>query len=416
MSKLNRREFEELLVEWKQNFINEENEPTAIAVLGAPASGKSFNMKKLKTVVDDIKSFKTTLSSGVVVTVDKIRAEVQAMDPVEQLKGFVHAFYYLKDISKKEPNEFGKWFSDIKTLWQDKLNSLITDISISVNDEEILFDNISAIDSIDRLKDIDAKSVIAQLHPYHDYKRITRYFQNKKVVDAAANSVGIAYDESGDEPQKIINQLDKLHDKNYITDAFLIHPENVATNLIMNFYRVLTGGDGGRDSSSAIIDAYNQIEQNRDVYSDNAEESYEIDAHNFNKIIPALKHANIEDDKERGDKPIDVFVRVKTMAPLTAYNEFSSMIKNEKDKVVFNALLKYAYLFFDNMPDDAKSELSSITNSMSKSEALDILKAAEVGGEYKFAVGGINQELIKNAETVLTEVYDIFDKHIKLLQ
>ena len=75
-----RRKNTKLIVENWRKFLNEENEPTAIAVLGAPASGKSYNMGQLRDTIKDIESFSATLSSGVEVTVDKIRKQVQAMD------------------------------------------------------------------------------------------------------------------------------------------------------------------------------------------------------------------------------------------------------------------------------------------------------------------------------------------------
>ena len=91
-----KRKNTKLIVENWRSFLNEEGEPTAVAVLGAPAGGKSYTMNKLKQVVDDVSSFKATMENGEELTVDKIRGEIQAMDAKEQMIGFVHAFYYLK--------------------------------------------------------------------------------------------------------------------------------------------------------------------------------------------------------------------------------------------------------------------------------------------------------------------------------
>jgi len=406
-----------LIVENWRKFLNEEGEPTAVAVLGAPAGGKSYTMNKLKQVVDDVSSFKATMENGEELTVDKVRGEIQAMDPKEQMIGFVHAFYYLKDISQKDEAEFGKWFRDIKSLWDEKLNKLIPDIEISVSDEDLLFNGNSSINSLALLDNIDCDKIIKDLHPYHDYKRITRYFQSKKADDAITRYMGVRYDESGDEPNKIVKQLDKLHNKDYITDTFLIHPENVATNIIQNFFRVVTGGDGGRDSSAAIIDAYNQIENNKQVYSSNAEESYEIESSELDQVKEPLRNANVDDDEERGDKPIDVFVRIKGMKPQQAYNIFKEKVEEKKGKEavpVFNALLKYAYLYFKDMPSDAKSALESITRDTSESEALEVLRSAADAGDYVFAHGGVTPELVKSAESVMTEAFSVFNKYLRL--
>lgn len=406
-----------LIVENWRNFLKEEGAPTAVAVLGAPAGGKSYTMGQLKQVVDDVTSFKATMESGEELTVDKIRAEIQAMDAKDQMIGFVHAFYYLKEKAQKDSAEFGKWFRDIKNLWDDKLDSLIPDIEITVTDEDLFFNGNSSINSLSLFNDINCEKIIEDLHPYYDYKRITRYFQSKKADDAVTKYMGIRYDESGDEPNKIIKKLDKLHDKDYITDTFLIHAENVATNIIQNFFRVVTGGDGGRDSSSAIIDAYNQIENNKQIYIDNAEEAYEIESNELEQIKEPLKKANIEDDDERDDKPIDVFVRIKGMKPQQAYKVFKGLVEKQKGKEavpVFNALIKYAYLYFKNMPPEAKSALESITKDMSESKALEILRTAADTGNYIYAHGGITPELVKNAESVMSEAFSAFNKYLKL--
>lgn len=406
-----------LIVENWRKFLNEEGNPTAVAVLGAPAGGKSYTMGRLKQVVDDVSSFSTTMENGETLTVDKVRGEIHAMDPKEQMIGFVHAFYYLKEISQKDEVEFGKWFKDIKKMWSDKLSSLISEIEITVTNEDLLFNGNSSVDSLSLFDSIDCGKIIKELHPYHDYKRITRYFQSKKADDAITKYMGVKYDESGDEPNKIIKQLDKLHNKDYITDTFLIHPENVATNIIQNFFRVVTGGDGGRDSSTAIIDAYRQIENNKQIYSDNAEETYEIESNELDQVREPLKNANVEDDKERGDKAIDVFVRIKGMKPPQAYNVFKDLVEKQKGKEavpIFNALLKYAYLYFKDMPSDAKSALENITRDISESEALEILRSAADGGNYIFAHGGVTPELVQNAEAVMSEAFSVFNKYLKL--
>ena len=52
-------------------------EPLALAILGAPAGGKSYTMDNIKNFVKD-KRVSDTLDKGVVLTVDKLRSEFQS--------------------------------------------------------------------------------------------------------------------------------------------------------------------------------------------------------------------------------------------------------------------------------------------------------------------------------------------------
>ena len=68
-----------LLENWKR-YLLKEQEPLALAVLGAPAGGKSYTMDKISSVVSDPRITKT-IASGVVLTVDKLREEFQSKSP-----------------------------------------------------------------------------------------------------------------------------------------------------------------------------------------------------------------------------------------------------------------------------------------------------------------------------------------------
>jgi hypothetical protein len=385
--------------------LNENDEPLALAILGAPAGGKSFQTKNIKQFVKDNR-ISDTLDKGVALTIDKLRSEFQSKNPLQQLVGFVRAFYYLRKRSLEDNVEYGKWFEDISALWKDKITKLAPALKITIDKYHIYFDGAPAWKNLKALRNTgySPEKLIKELDKYSDYKRVVRYFQNIQQTKAIKKLLNISYDESGDEPKKIINTMRQLHKKGYVTDVFLIHPENVASNLIQNYYRVVTGRDEGRDSSEAIVDAYNQIEKNKDLYSTNAEDDLQTTSKDLQKENPKIsdtvEKANVEDDPRRGDKPIDVFTEVETMKPIEAYNFFNKKL-NKEQQIIFRALLKYCIVGIKDLPENAKSVLSQITKSINNKQALNILKKTADSGKYAFQWGGITQKLVKKAETVL---------------
>jgi hypothetical protein len=193
--------------------------------------------------------------------------------------------------------------------------------------------------------------------------------------------------------------MDKLHDKGYVTDVFLIHPKNVASNLIQNYFRVVKGSDGGRDSSSSIIQAYNDIEKSKDVYAKNAEKVIDVSSKELDKAAALLQKATTQDDEKMGDKPIDVFVQVQPMTPEEAYKTFVGKLDDEQQQV-FKALLKYAIKTLQNVPEEAVSAINALVGDMNDSAALDVLKKAgsgELKGNYQHQHGGVDKKMIDKA-------------------
>jgi hypothetical protein len=375
------------------------SEPVGLAVLGAPAGGKSYAVKKLTDIANDSR-VERTLAKGVTLTVDKLRDEFLSKEPIEQLRGFANAFYLMKQKAAGNEKEFGKWYIDIAKLWSDKFSKIMPELNVTVEDGELLFDGKPALQNLSALDKLDSKGLIDKLDKYNDYKRVVRYFQDIKQEDAVQKKLDVSYDESGDEPTKIVGNMDKLHKQGYVTDVFLIHPENVASNLVQNFFRVVTGGDGGRDSSASIIGAYREIEKNKGIYQDNAEEVVKVKSQDIADASPALKRANVQDDKPRGDKPIDLFVEVQPMEPETAYKTFSDKL-NPEQKEIFKAFLKFAAYNLKDIPEDAKKKLEELTKDMKNSEALEVLKAAADSKKYVFKYGGVTPELVAKAEELL---------------
>ena len=389
--------------------IFEGGEPLALAVLGAPASGKSFTMSNITKSVKDAR-IADTISGGVNLTVDILRSEFQNKDSRTQLRAFAKAYYYMKAKAKEDASQYAGWFKDIIKLWQ-KLAQLIPALKITCDDKNLYFNGTLALNHLKTLNDLsfNADAVVQQLNSYQDYKRVVRYFQSAKQTKAIEKQFNVSYDESGDEPEKIVNTLNKLHKAGYVTDVFLIHPENVASNLIMNYFRVITGGDGGRDSSDAIVQAYLDIEKSKHLYQKNAEDDLKTTTKELQKpdLDPAIQDpiekANVPDDQSRGDKPIDVFTEVTTMQPLEAWKYFGGKLK-EKNKaypLVLQALLKYRMYSIANLPQNAKQSLAQITRSINNKQAVSILKQAADSKQFVFQNGGITPQLVAQAQAVL---------------
>lgn len=394
--------------------------PLGIAVLGAPASGKSYVTDLMKGFSD--KRINRAFVDGRNLTVDILRGQIQDKPPKEQLKYFVEAFTMLRDLSIDAPDTFSKWFNDMVKLWNGKLREEFQNIetpvavTVDVDSDFISLNNAgnkeASIETINQMSDEDATKIIDSLHYYKDYKRVVRYYQLAQQELAKSHQKDVTYDESGDEPAKIIQRFDKLHDSDgdgnieetdYVTDVILVHPANVATNIIQNANRVVTGGDGGRDSSAAILSAYRDLEAGKQKYIDSAEEEYfASSAEQFEKdpdIQSALTNANIGDDEDRGDKPIDVFVEVGTMEPEFAFKVFSKRMSEDQIRL-FRAFVLYHANKLD-LPPEAKEVLEKIAN-MGNTEALDILKQAVESGDYNYSdAAGIKDSSLSDYARIL---------------
>ena len=93
-----------LLAESLEEFrLLEQNEPLALAVLGAPAGGKSSSMGNIVSAVKDAR-IEDTVKSGVHLTVDVLRDELKSQKPREQLRGFANAFSSRPNVAINKPS------------------------------------------------------------------------------------------------------------------------------------------------------------------------------------------------------------------------------------------------------------------------------------------------------------------------
>lgn len=380
------------------------SDPIGIAVLGAPAGGKSFVTKKLDSAVEDARVSRA-MKSGQVLTVDTLRGEFMSKDPYNQMKGFVEAFYVMKQKAKEDPREYSKWFDDISKLWTGKFKEFLPSLDINIKEDDLYFGDKLAIEPKNTrlLKTAEIDDAIRKLDNYHDYKRVVRYFQTIKQEKSIIKSKDVTYDEVGDEPTKMIGNLKTLHKKGYVTDVVLIHPENVATNLIQNFYRVLCGNDGGRDSSASIVQAFKEIEDGKSTYRKNAEVVIKTTSKELDKTADAIKSANVPDDEKRGDKPIDVLAEIEPMKPAECYKVFSKKLTSEfkVPENLFKSVLRFAAFSVNGIPSDAKSTLIILSEPVNNKEAIKYIKDAANSGKYVFEFGGITKEFANRAEAIL---------------
>ena len=388
-------------------ILENEDEPLGLAVLGAPGGGKGY-AKKLITKITELVQISRASDPGIGMdlTVDILRGKILDLPATDQIELFFMAFYSIKELAEEDKAEFNKWFDDIKEVWKDKINSL-TDLKIEVIDDDLIINGKKDDEALKEIKDLseqDVKQIISKLDNYNDYKRIVRVYQQIKQKEAMGTKKDVIYDESGDEPEKIIKTMKNLHDKDYVTDVILVHHDEVSNNIMQNAYRMIVGADGGRDSCQAIVDSYRKIDNNLDKYKNKAEVSVTTTIKDLEQgageAPKELAAATSTDNKDRGDKPIDVFVRVKGYKPKEVYDRIVKELDDEQINV-FKAILKYQISADHfNIPDDIKKSLSTLIGDISNKEALNILIEANSGklkNTYIYKFGGVTDKMLSDA-------------------
>lgn len=382
-------------------------DPVALAILGAPAGGKSYNkelLAKLEELTQIAKAANPNFSEDL--TVDILRGRIQKLPEDQQIELFYWGFYTLRDLAKDD-QEYAKWYADIKKLWTGKMKDLLElkGIDAEIDDNEDLeLNGKVGEDAIKVIKSRDIEGTIAELDDYNDYKRVVRSYQLTMQKMATDNKKDIVYDESGDEPDKIIKNMRKMDKADYVTDVIMIHHKDVVNNLFQNASRMIQGSDGGRDSSDAIVQAYLDINKGMPKYKDAAEVAVSTSTEEIQKgkgpAISALSKANTADDDKMGDKPIDVFVRIYGDEPKEVLARIEKHLDADQFEV-FKALLQYQVQEPSiNVPQKTQ-ELAMNYFDMDNAKALDILTKAAETGKYKHPHGGVDDKLLQKAKKVL---------------
>lgn len=382
-------------------------DPVALSILGAPAGGNSYNkqlLAKLEELTQIAKAANPNFSEDL--TVDILRGKIQKLPEDKQIELFYWGFYTLRELAE-EDQEYVKWYADITKLWSGKLKDLLElkgiDAEINADDELELNGKIGE-DAVKLIQSRDLSGIIDDLDNYQDYKRVVRAYQITMQKLATEKKKDIVYDESGNEPEKIIKNMRKMDKADYVTDVIMVHHKDVINNLFQNAARMVIGSDGGRDSSGAIVQAYLDINNGMDKYKDAAEVAVDTSTAELQKgkgdAIAALSKANTEDDAERGDKPIDVFVRIYGDEPDVVLDKIAKQLDKEQYEV-FKAIVTYQVQDPSiNVPIKTKEETIKYVG-MDNEDALDILTKASTNEKYKHAHGGVDDKLLKKAKKVL---------------
>lgn len=392
------------------DFLLEKGEPVATAILGTPAGGKSYVKGILGDKFDRLTNIDNPKSTSDL-TKDQIRANVQKLSGLKQLMKFFRSYNLLKSLNKKDPKNFDWWFNNIKETWNG-IKEKEPNLNIEIKNDVLTINGKTEKEDVEKeFQKIDCDSLVAKFDKYKDYISICRTEQ----YDIQSNSINkkkdIAYDEPGADAEEMIATMKKLDNKDYITNVIMIHHQTVAVNLIQNAFRMVVGDDGGRDSSSSIINSYNKIDSKINIYKKNSEVSLEVDTDELKsgKGNKTINKANVQDDESRGNRPIDVFLRVKGKNAVDTFNMFLGNRKLDSDdkKIVFKSLIRYqAQTKLLNLDKEIRDILLNCVKDINNTKALDILKKANEGklkDKFKFPNGGISDKLVQDAEKVLTE-------------
>jgi hypothetical protein len=389
--KITKTQLKQIVEEEFKNTLKEAGgDPLAVSVLGAPAAGKTYTRNLIGKIA---KRFQQAADTGENLTVDVIRDEFLKNPANKRLPEFYKAFFTLKDFSEKNP-QFAKWFDDIKDLWNGKLSQLVqkfTGGKFSADERGILLNGERA-SLEDFMGAIQGKEedIAAGLHPYKDQKRVVRHLQLAQSKKASGQKKDVMYDETGDEPSKMVTRLDRLHNMGYVTDAILVHPASVVVNLLQNASRMINGSDGGRDSSSSIVGAYNDIDKGKKLYDDSAEVSLATTSGELSSdkdVQKALAQANVSDDAKRGDKPIDVFVQVDSQSVADTYERIAKDFSPEAQSVLKAILMVQVSDSGLGVTDETKQEVAKMKGLPSIQQAKQIIDAVKKSSNPKEEYG-----------------------------
>jgi hypothetical protein len=375
----------------------------AIAVLGAPASGKSFTVQRIKKLADEHDShFSGAMDTGKDLTVDKLRAEFQSKSPKDQVLGFYHAFNMMKEMSKSDPHNYEKWLHDIQKVWT-KIDKISDHIQTSVDQNGDLTVN-NASDpagveaAINQIPEEEFSKIVGSLDSYGDYKRVVRWVQQTHQSSAQQNGRSLVFDEAGDDPDKIVSNFMNLRKGSnpYITAAFMIHGPTPVTNLIQNAGRMVSGNDGGRDSSGAILQAWGDIQKGMPKYLASSEKKMTIN-NTESEIINVFKGLSSTTTKDnKSMKAIDLLVTINTQEPADAYKRTVDSVSKKfpNDPLAtkfFNAILVYMSQYMGLDSNAKQAILGLVGSSVNASNLKQVFDEVVQSGKFNHPLNNLQK-------------------------
>lgn len=387
--------------------------PLSLSIFGAPAAGKSYLTKQITKLSDDPK-IKAAEETGSKLSVDDMRDRFKKLSPRTQLTMMFESYYFFKNLTETRPEAYQWWEQTARESIMKHLAPKLekygvfvreTRRGITVNGKSDMKE-ISSV--IRKLSDEQLKGVFTGLDPYHAYKVAVRYYMYITITKQKQMKKDVVFDETGGDALRQIDVLKGLHREKYVTDILFFHARNVAVNMIQAAYRIVTGDDGyGRDAGQNLIDTYNELEREIGIYKKNAEVVHNTDSKQMGsdqKFKRELSYANVEDDEQRGDKPIDLYTIVDIGTPEEAYARMTKMLRPQQKKVFDAFLLAQTRVL--KVPAEAASAITRLVE-VDESEVYPILYAAIHSGKYDYSefaglgnVKGKGLELLKNVSKV----------------
>jgi len=371
--------------------------PLGIAILGAPASGKSYLTKKIATSLKDPRIARAQ-QAGKKYEIDYMRNQFRSLDKRKQLIMIFDAYFFFREAMTVEPeiyleylkesvNDIVKYVAPHLAKHGIKVTKLITNMTLQLDQRHLDVSNKPIKDAINKLSQEQVEDIYSKLDAYHAFRIPTRFYQYISIGRNLQQKKDIVFDETGKEFKRQISVMRDLHKKLYVTDVILFHAKNVVVNLILSAKRVATGDDGeGRDAGSSIVDSYREINRGLANYIENSERVVKLnkkDLDTSSELSDELNAANVEDDEERGDKPIDVLSIVDLGTPKEVYEETLRSIDSSR-KDIFKAFLKsYAYTL--KLAPTVKKTIKSLVD-MSDEMMIRKLRAAVDSGGFDFGV------------------------------
>lgn len=371
--------------------------PYAVFVLGAPASGKSYSVNILK----ELDSLNKIISNSQNATIDILRSEFLLAPGIIQLYEYFKTYSTIYDLSKKDPLEYGKWFLDYQKLFKTQikpvLNQFLPNIEISLEGNLTFHDlstkkEVSIFAFLGLLNTQQIASLSTKLfgttssQQYNSLKRIIRHVQETTYKNAIRHKNNLYFDETGDEPTKILDKATVLKKEGYCNIIVLIHPKSIAFNYIQNAGRMVIGSDGGRDSSTSIAESYGKLEKFKRIYTslETVDSTHILRVDNLAalKTQPTvISKINELTKKVTTDKEVEILLLVE---PSNTKESFERILKvldeKESDKeTAKNTFLAILKLHLDNRKKTTQQLLTdidpTITQTLSRITTTDAFKA-----------------------------------------
>lgn len=456
----------------------EASPPVLVGLLGAPAAGKSYSFKQLgEWGVEYFSRYAPGQQPFENLTVDILRGEILDLPPVMQLYFFLESYEWfrvhatalvkksqiapLSEEDQEALQTFTTWQNDVRRLVQgmdqllNKQYRTIYPSVLSLPEEEVLLRERLAqegfIDSglyrpgrprvypkgnslyfeLDGRETTRAKFIskldqdnipqafVAIMKTYNSqydtFKRIVRFHQDYKLRQASLTRHNVFLDETGGNPQQLARVFNYFRQERYINILVMIHHKSIMVNLMQNAYRMVVGSDGGRDSSSSIVDAYQEIEGALPAYRrlTRAGGFHVVERLEDIETVKAYLNSSAVQDLpetiEEAIKPVNAFIQMSNSdVGDTLRRTMTKLAEPDKQALFYSLLL----LHRDNpkkggklwrpvygtvaVDEDARARLMSIRIPVSEGEALARIRAAVASKEYE----GINAATLREAEEV----------------